>query len=143
VNSNVQTATSVFIIENHDVVRRMLAKLIDRAAGLTLCGESASAEEALLQIADCRPDLALVDISLPGIDGIKLIHILHEQYPHLLMLAVSGHDESIYALPALRAGARGYVMKGHLLNVVDAIRHVRGGDIYVSEKVRALLDGSA
>jgi DNA-binding NarL/FixJ family response regulator len=134
-----QSTTSVFIVENHDVVRRMLGMLIRRTPDLTLCGEAASAEAALLQIPLCRPDLVLMDISLPGMDGIELIQILHQQCPELLMLAVSGHDDTIYALPALRAGAHGYVMKGELLQVAQAIRHVRHGGIYATDRVQAML----
>jgi DNA-binding NarL/FixJ family response regulator len=140
VGSSNEVVTSVFIVENHDVVRRLLATLIARTPDLTLSGQAVSAEEALEQIPLCRPQLVLVDISLPGMDGIQLIRILRERDPELLALAVSGHDESVYALPALRAGARGYVMKGNLVKVAEAIRHVRAGGTYVSERVQAMLD---
>lgn len=137
-----QTETLVFIVEDHHLVRRMLGKLIQHNPGFTLCGEADSAEAALAQIPDCHPQLVLVDISLPGMNGIELIHILHERYPRILVLALSGHDESVYALSALEAGARGYVMKEKPHKVAEAIHHVRDGGIYVSDKVQALLDDS-
>lgn len=130
----------VFIVEDHDAVRKMLGRLIQRSDGLSLCGQAESAEAALEQLPACDVQLVLVDVSLPGTDGIELIRILHERYPDLLSLAISGHDESVYAIPALRAGARGYVMKGEVLKVAEAIRHVRDGGIYASEEVREKLD---
>lgn len=140
--TNAQTnITSVFIVEDHAAVRRMMGKLIARAPDLSLCGEAASAEAALEQIQACEPHLVLVDISLPGMDGIELIGILHDRYPEILALAVSGHDESVYALPALRAGARGYVMKGAIVKVAEAIHHVRQGGIYATNEVQAQLEG--
>jgi DNA-binding NarL/FixJ family response regulator len=135
-----QKTISVFIVEDHDLVRRMLGKLIRRNPELTLCGESPSAEEALLEIPDCQPQLVLVDVSLPGLNGIELIRILHEKYPQMWVLAISGHDESVYAKPALQAGARGYVMKGKIENVEEAIRQVRDGEIYVSEAMQTRLN---
>ena len=132
--------TRVFLVEDHAVVRRMLSKVIARTDGLVLCGQAETAEEALAHLPGCQADLALVDISLPQMDGIELIGILHERYPSLLTLAVSGHDESLYALPALRAGARGYVMKGKIARVVEAIHHVCNGGLYASDAVRARLD---
>ena len=116
------------------MVRQLLGKLIEQSPGLTLQGSAESAEEALEYLAnDKRPDLALVDISLPGMDGIELIGIMKERWPEILTLAVSGHDESLYARAAFKAGARGYVMKGKLVSVREAIRQVVDGGRYVSE----------
>ena len=122
------------------MVRQMLGKLIGRTAGFSLWGEAASAEDALEKVASGAPDLVLADVSLPGMDGIELIRALHAAYPDLLMLAISGHDESMYAVSALRAGARGYVLKGKLSSVADALRQVNSGDIYASDIVRAILE---
>lgn len=139
--SNAETeAVKVFIVEDHPAVRKMLGRLIRRSDGLALCGEAGSAEAALEQIPACGAQLVLVDISLPGMDGIELIRVLHDRYPHLLSLAISGHDEGVYAVPALRAGAHGYVMKGEVLKVGEAIRQVRNGEVYASDEVRAKLD---
>jgi DNA-binding NarL/FixJ family response regulator len=139
-SNNDQEITRVFIVEDHDMVRRMLGKLIDRIPELTLCGAAASAEAALAQIPVQNPQLVLVDISLPDMNGIELIRILHERWPEIQTLTLSGHDERLFAIQALRAGARGYVMKGKVEKVVEAIRLVRNGDIYISEAVRASLD---
>lgn len=135
-----QDDINVFIVEDHAAVRKMLGRLIRRSDGLALCGEAGSAEAALEQLPSCGPQLVLVDISLPGMDGIELIRVLHERYPHLVLLAISGHDESVYAVPAIRAGARGYVMKGEVLKVAEAIRQVCNGNVYASDEVRAKLE---
>jgi DNA-binding NarL/FixJ family response regulator len=140
---NTLDITDVFIVEDHKMVRHVLGQLIQRAPDLNLCGEAPSAEEALVQIPDCQPQLVLVDVSLPGMNGIDLIRILHEKYPDMLLLALSGHDESVYGAMAIRAGARGYVMKGKIEEAQEAIRRVLNGDIYLSDNMRAILDGSA
>lgn len=141
-HSNLPDVTSVFIVEDHKVVRRVIGQLIQRSPDLSLCGEAPSAEAALAQIPACQPQLVLVDISLPGMNGMELIRILHEQYPDMWTLALSAHDESIYASQAIRAGARGYVMKEKTENLLEAIRQIRRGNIYLSDKLRPILDGS-
>jgi DNA-binding NarL/FixJ family response regulator len=140
-SNNDQEITRVFIVEDHAMVRRMLGKLIDRIPELTLCGTAASAEAALAQIPVQNPQLVLVDISLPDMNGIELIRILHERWPAIRTLTLSGHDERLFAIQALRAGARGYVMKGKVEKVVEAIHQVRNGEVYISEALRASLDG--
>ena len=129
----------VFIVEDHPEVLRMVRKLIRRNPELQVCGEATSAEAALRQVDDCAPGVVLIDVSLPGMDGIELIGILHARYPDVLTLAVSGHSERLYAVPALRAGARGFVLKDELVNVVPAIHQVCGGEIYASDWVRNLI----
>ena len=134
--------TNVFIVEDHNLVRRAMGQMIQRTPGLSLCGEAATAEAALAKIPACKPQLVLIDISLPGMNGIDLIRVLHEKYPSMLLLALSGHDESVYGALAIHAGARGYVMKGKREKVMEAIRHISNDHIYVSDKLRAILDGT-
>jgi DNA-binding NarL/FixJ family response regulator len=137
-----QDVTDVFIVEDHKIVRRVIGQLIRRIPDLRLCGEAASAEVAQIQISECQPQLVLIDVSLPGMNGIELIRILHEQYPSMLLLALAAHDESFDANRAIRAGARGDLMKEKAENWLEALRCVIGGELYVSDKVRAILDGS-
>ena len=102
---------------------------------MTVCAEADNAQAALDAMRRHRPDMALLDVSLPGTNGIELTKQMLAELPALLVLVLSIHDESLYALRALRAGARGYVMKqqsaGH---IVEALRKVLGGGIYVSPR---------
>jgi DNA-binding NarL/FixJ family response regulator len=132
--------TRTFIVEDHAIFRQTLSKLVDRTNGLSLCGAAETAEAALAEIPECKPELVLVDISLPDMNGIDLIRHLHKQYPALFLLAISGHEEKVYAIPALKAGARGYVMKGKVEKINRAIIRVCRGEIYVSEAIWAKLN---
>ena len=80
-------------------------------------------------------------MSLPGgMSGIEFIERVQERFPDVLNLVVSGHDEAVHAETALRAGARGYVMKGNPPDIIEAIRHVLDGEVYLSERARRRLD---
>ena len=130
----------VFIVEDHELVRRTTARFIQKTAGLALCGEAGSAEAALAQIPNCQPQLILIDVSLPGMSGIDLIQILHEKYPAVWLLALSGHDESVYGVKAIRAGAHGYIMKDRASQLLEAIHQISNGRLYVSDTLQAILD---
>ena len=105
-----------------------------------MVGQMDSAEEALGAIEDLTPDLAIVDISLPGMSGMELIKHLQSRTPDVRILVVSRHDESLYAERCIRAGARGYVMKQEAGDaIVNAIRTVLNGRIFVSEEINERL----
>ena len=126
----------ILIVDDHPLFREGLQQMIDRNPDLTVCGEAADAAEAMRAIAELKPDLVLVDISLGGSSGIDLIKNIKSKYDDLPMLVVSMHDESLYAERALRAGAMGYVMKHEPAKTVKAaISKVLGGDIYLSEQM--------
>jgi DNA-binding NarL/FixJ family response regulator len=126
----------VFIVDDHPVVRDGLSEMINRSGELAICGEAASAEEAIEKIEGAAPDLAIVDLSLPGMSGMDLVRTLKEDYPALKILVLSMHDESIYAERAVRAGARGYIMKRQVAREVEAaIRAVLNGDLYLNPKL--------
>ena len=110
--------------------------MIDRDAHLMVCGQVADAAEALRAVAELKPDLVTVDISLEAGNGIELIKILKAKYEELPILVISMHDESLYAERALRAGALGYVMKNEPARTVrTAIVKVLGGEIFLSDKM--------
>jgi len=124
----------VFIVDDHPLVREWLTNLIQHQADLTVCGESESAPEAFAAITACKPDVAIVDIALKDSSGLELIKNLKGSCPEVALLVLSMHEEFHYAERALRAGARGYVMKRETTKqVVEAIRRIREGKIYVSE----------
>lgn len=126
----------ILIVDDHPLFREGLRQMIERNPELTVCGEAADSTQALRAIAEKKPDLALVDISLDGASGIDLIKNIKSKYDDLPVLVVSMHDESLYAERALRAGAMGYIMKHEPAKTVKAaISKVLGGDVYLSEKM--------
>jgi DNA-binding NarL/FixJ family response regulator len=130
--------TRVLLVDDHPIVRRGLAELIDQEPGFSVCGEAQNAQEALDSVAALQPDLAVVDVSLQGTSGIELIKDVKIRYPDMLVLVLSMHDETLYAERVLRAGARGYVMKEEATEkLMTAIRKVLSGQIYLSEKMAA------
>jgi DNA-binding NarL/FixJ family response regulator len=128
----------VFIVEDHPVFREGLVQIINSEGDMTVCGEAEDAEHALEAIPRIRPDLVLVDISLPGKSGLEMIKDLRARNGGVKLLVLSMHDEALYADRVLRAGGDGYIMKQEdPEEVVHAIRDVLGGHIYVSEQVLA------
>jgi DNA-binding NarL/FixJ family response regulator len=126
----------ILIVEDHPLFREGLCQMIDRDAGLAVCGQASDAAAALRAVAELKPDLVSVDISLEGGNGIDLIKTLKAKYEDLPILVISMHDESLYAERALRAGAQGYVMKNEPARTVKAaILKVLGGDIFLSAKM--------
>ena len=131
-----QHRRKVFIVDDHPLVREWLTNLINQQSDLTVCGETESAPQALQAIGDCRPDVAIVDIALKDSSGIELIKNLKQSCPEVPVLVLSMHEERHYAERALRAGARGYVMKRETTKkVIDGIRRVLEGKLYVSDNV--------
>lgn len=128
---------AVYVIDDHAAVRQNYGLLITREQDMVVCGEAASADEALVGVVECNPDLIVLDISLQGeIDGVELLKRLHADRPDLPILVVSGHDEVVYADRMLRLGARGYVMKGDALLFMEALRQVAAGQTFVNPQVR-------
>ncbi len=126
----------VLIVDDHPVFRYGITALINAEADLEVCGEASSSPAALDAMRKLEPDIALLDISLPGSNGIELIKLMKAEYPKLPLLILSMHDESLYALRALKAGALGYVMKAEALtHVLDALRKALKGEIYVSPRL--------
>ncbi len=126
----------LLLVDDHPVFRRGIAGLISDEPDFEVAAEASDSASALGAMRDAEPDLALVDVSLPGHNGIELVKLMLAERPKLKILMLSMHDESLYALRALRAGAKGYVMKAEAMtNVLSALRKVAAGDIFVSEKV--------
>jgi DNA-binding NarL/FixJ family response regulator len=126
----------VLVVDDHPLFCEGLRQMIERHPSLTVCEQVPNAAAAMKAVAELKPDLVLVDISLEGSDGIDLIKSLKAKYEDLPVLVISMHNESLYAERALRAGALGYVMKNEPARTVKAaILKVLGGDIFLSEKM--------
>lgn len=122
----------VFIVEDHPIMRQALLALVNREADLSVCGDAVTAEVALERIAAVAPDVALLDVSLPGMDGLELVARLHGLHPTLRCMMLSGHSERTYIDRALAAGACGYVLKSDVAEIVDGVRSVAEGRTYLS-----------
>lgn len=126
----------VLVVDDHPIFRDGITQLINHQTDLLVCGGVCSAAHALSAVEQCQPDVLIVDISIQGTNGIELMKSIRAQYPALPALMVSMHDENIYAERALRAGARGYIMKGAPPEkVIEAIRRVLSGGLYLSEAI--------
>ena len=124
----------VLIVDDHPLLRDGLAKVLNQQDDLQVCGEAGDARGALAALAKCRPDVAIVDLSLDDGNGLDLIKDIHAQQAKLPMLVLSMHHENLYAERAIRAGARGYVMKREPVSVVLAsLRKVLAGHMVLSE----------
>ena len=127
---------TVFVVDDHPLLRQGLAMLINRESDLIVCGEAEEAPTALKALAAARPDILIADISLNGPDGLDLLKNLRILYPDLPVLILSMHDESIYAERAMRARANGYIMKQEATEkVLVAVRRILDGEIYLSYRM--------
>lgn len=130
----------VLVVDDHPLMRKGLALTLSMEGGMDVCAQAESAEEALEILEETNPDVAVVDISLPGMSGLELIKHLQVFNPSLKIIVVSRHDEALYAERAIRAGARGYIMKLEAGEViVDAVNKILMGGIYVSPEINERL----
>ena len=132
---NSKDKTRILVVDDHPVVRKGLTLLINSESDLMVCAEAENAAQALEVLEKESIDIAVVDISLNGTNGIQLTEKIKSKYPDLPVLVLTIHDEAVYAKRALEAGAKGYVNKREAAEtVISAIRLVLGGKQYISEK---------
>ncbi len=125
----------IFIVDDHPIFRKGLKQLINEEPDLIVCGEAEDANEARKKIAELKPDMAIVDLTLRDKSGLELLNEIHSTCS-MPTLVVSMHDESLYAERVLKAGSGGYIMKQEMTsNVIKAIRHVLSGKIYASDSM--------
>lgn len=137
INMKLSRKAAILIVDDHAMVREGIAELINRESDMAVCGGAASVEEALKLIRITPPDLVIIDITLDGVSGFELLHAMKQHHPGVLALMMSMHDENLHAERALRAGAKGYIMKCEAFNLVlAAIRQVLRGELFLSETMR-------
>jgi DNA-binding NarL/FixJ family response regulator len=130
---------NIVLVDDHPLVREWLTTLIHQQPDLVVCGEAESVSQAIEIIAELKPDVAIVDISLKGASGIELIKNLKTLRLPVAIIVLSMHDEILYAERAIRAEARGYIMKVETAKrIFAAIRQVLEGKLYVSERLTLL-----
>ena len=127
----------ILVVDDHPMTREGIAHLIRHENGLAVAGEAGTAKAALAAVRADPPDLVLADLSLEERSGLELIKDLHALHPEVPVLVFSMHYETLYAERALRAGARGYIMKSEgAVKLLDAIRRVLRGEVFLSDVMR-------
>lgn len=132
--------TRILIVDDHPIFRKGLVHLINDEEDMTVSGEAEDVFGAIQELRKNRTDMVIADITLKDTSGLELIKYIIDHFPRLPVLVLSMHDENVYAERALKAGARGYIMKQEMTeNVAEAIRYVLSGRIYLSEKMNEKL----
>jgi DNA-binding NarL/FixJ family response regulator len=126
----------IVVVDDHPLFRHGLIQLLNTDDGFSVCGEAGSAGEGMEVIRKVKPHLVIADLGLKGTNGIEFTKMIVAEFPHIPVLILSMHDESLYAVRSLRAGARGYVTKQEALgSVLEAVREVMDGHTYLSPKM--------
>lgn len=128
--------TSILLVEDHPIFAQALQRVLRERGQMEVAAVATSAEEALETLRELEVDLVLVDVSLPKKSGISLVLILHEKFPDLPCIMLSGHLSPYYARTSLEAGARGYLIKDRVQEILEGIQRVLQGEVYVSEDLR-------
>jgi len=132
-NKGSENRKRVVLVDDHPVLRKGLARLIDSKEGFVVCGEASTAIEAMALIRELKPHLAIVDIGLPGASGIELTKSIRAEFPDMPVLILSMHEDALYATRALRAGAIGYIVKQDAIdNIATALQETLNGRRYLS-----------
>ena len=135
-----QAKRRILLVDDHPMTREGLAAIVNRQSDLEVCGEANHPAEAMSALSKLKPDLMVTDMTMPGRSGIEFIKDVRAVLPHLSILVLSMHDEMLFAERALRAGARGYLMKdAGSARVLEAIRLILSGQSYVSAAMSARL----
>ena len=133
--------TSILLADDHALIRQGLKALLERQ-GCRIVGEAADGQEALRSAENSQPEIAILDISMPILNGIDAARELKKSAPKIKVILLTQHDEDQYVTDALRAGVKGYVLKSQVADdLVHAIREVSKGAVYLSPKIsRAVVD---
>lgn len=122
----------VFVVDDHALMREGLRAMLERRPSLQVVGEAGDGHEALRLIEDAAPDVVVMDIAMPGLNGIEVTRRLHARLPHVRVLALSMYDDQEYASGVLRAGASGYLLKDAVSSqLADAIAALARGEGYL------------
>lgn len=128
--------SSILLVEDHAILGKALVRLLTEKAKQNVVAVLGSAEEAIEKLPELHVDLAMVDVSLPKMNGIQLVAYLHEKYPNLPCLIITGHLLPFYMERSLEAGARGYVLKDDVVGILEGVQSVLDGGVYISKALR-------
>lgn len=132
--------TRIMIADDHELIREGVKKIIRASKDLRVVGEAADIEHTLALVADLAPDILILDIGLPGVDGLDGLVEVRRRFPAMPILILSMYPEERFAIRSLRAGAAGYISKSVAAEeLIKAIRKVMSGGSYISTQVAELL----
>jgi DNA-binding NarL/FixJ family response regulator len=126
----------VLVCDDHAILRDGIRTLLERQEDIRVVGEASNGREALARVAELRPDIVLMDVAMPEMDGIQATRLIKQQYPDVKVLILTQHDDREYVGPLLQAGASGYVLKrsgGH--EVILALRQVDEQGVYLAPSI--------
>ncbi len=130
----------VLLADDHSIVRDGLRRIVEEDGAMTVVAEASDGREALRKIDDSRPDVAVVDISMPGYDGLDVVSRLKDAHPTLPVLILTMHEEAQYVVRAIEAGAMGYLTKQSAPEqLVTAIRKLHDGQRYITDEATEAL----
>src|SRR4030042_356853 len=128
--------TRVLLVDDHGIVREGLRAMLSLNQEIEIVGEAADGREAIRQTRSCAPNVVVMDMAMPGMDGLQATKRLARDFPGVRVLVLSQHDNERYILPVLQAGASGYVLKRSVgAELVEAIRAVNTGDCWLPPRV--------
>ncbi|MDB4893967.1 MAG: two-component response regulator, partial [Firmicutes bacterium] len=126
----------VLVVDDHELVREGIKVLLSQEDDLIVVGEAADGESALARCRELVPDVVVLDLKLPGIDGLEVCRTLHAELPKVAVLMLTTFDDAEMVLSAVRAGAKGYVVKDvHSMDLKRSIRAVARGEVAMDPKV--------
>jgi DNA-binding NarL/FixJ family response regulator len=123
----------VLLADDHSIVRAGLRRIVEESGDMVVISEAAGGKEAIRQVRKTIPDIAVIDISMPDLDGLEVIQRLHSEFPSLPLLVLTMHEEGQYVIRAIESGAMGYITKRSAPEqLVTAIRKVTGGNRFLT-----------
>jgi DNA-binding NarL/FixJ family response regulator len=128
------------LADDHSIVRAGLRRIVEESGDMEVIAEAADGREAIRHVRDTLPDVAVIDISMPGLDGLEVVSQLHVHYPDLPILILTMHEEGQYVVRAIQAGAMGYLTKQSAPEqLVKAIRKIHAGSRYLTDEAAETL----
>ena len=126
----------VLIADDHSLVRQGLRRYLDMAKDIDVVGEAANGEEAIAMVEKEQPDIVLLDIRMPGVDGLEAARMIRERYPNVGAIMLTAYDDRQFVVEAVRAGARGYVLKARdAEHLIQTVRLVAGGNMVIDPQL--------
>ncbi len=131
---------NIVIIDDHNILRESLSQMIERENDIKVIGQARNGKDGIALIHSSNPDVILMDISMPDMDGITATSILLAENPDYKILAFTMHEEPYIVYKMLKAGARGYILKDSQLNeLIDAIHTIQRGEVYLTPRISSLI----